>query len=657
METQKINDFTTKNITYNIMNKFLLLTIGCLFLLSGCIHDNFDSPPLGGSDPEIDESLIITIDDLKDQYLGADAQELTDSVFIRATVIADDRSGTFYQTIVLEDETAGIAIRIGTASFYNIYPIGRRVFVLVKGLYIGQYNGLVQLGVQDPDESDGVERIPNFLVQDYFFPGQTGQDRTPTTLTITELEANRIAYQNRLIKLENVEFEDDELGQTYADAANQQTVNRDIEDCNGNSLLLRNSGFAEFAGDSIPCGNGSLIAVFSTFGNDNQLFLRETEDIAFDNARCDGSFPVACGGEPVPCTDNSSPLNGVLEDFESAELFEPISMNDWKTINVVGSGPWVARDFDNNQYALVQGFNAGSAIESWLVSPKMNFDEAESLSFESKIGFWVHDGLKVFISTDFDGCNVTDATWTELTSAIIANSSNSPDGVGGYANDFVNSGNVDISSYSGIGYIGFQYIGDDNDNTTTYQIDNVNIGDEIIIVPPTCEVENSINEDFESLDAFESVDLECWDNVTTVGEEAWEGREFSNNLYAQISGFNSPSATIETYLISPEFDLAEANNLNFDSKIGFCVHDGLTVAISTDYNGTDPSSATWTTLTANLASSSNSSCNGGYGEFINSGNVDLSSFSGTGHIAFIYNGTNNDGGQTTTFQVDNVVID
>ncbi len=641
------------------MKKISLLAVGVIFFLSGCIHNNFDSPPVGGSDPEIDQDLIVTIKEIKDLYQGADAVEITDSVFIQGVVTADDRSGNFYQTIIFEDESAGIAIRLGTASYFNVYPIGRRIFVLVKGLYIGQYNGLIQMGVEDPDESDGVERIPNLLVDQYFFPGQTGVDVTPEVVTIDDLVMNRSTYQNRLIKLENVEFEEDELGQTLADAVNQGTVNRDIYDCDGNSVLLRNSGYAEFASDTVPCGNGSLTAIFSVFGNDNQLYIRETYDMDMNDVRCDGTLPEECGGEPVPCEDTSTPSNGVNEDFESAELFEPISVNGWKTIDVVGSGPWVARDFDNNQYALVQGFGAGSAIESWLISPKMNFDIADTLSFKSKIGFWKHDGLKVFASTDFDGCDVTAATWTELTAATIANSSNSPSGVGGYADDFISSGNVSLTSFSGIGYIGFQYIGDDDNNTTTYQIDDVVIGDAVVVVEPSCdEVLTSINEDMETVDTDfgNTFTLECWQNVATVGDELWEGREFSSNVYAQISGFNSTSATIETYLITPAFDLSTANTLNFDTKIGYCVHDGLTVAISTDYDGTDVAGATWTTLTATIASSSNSSCNGGYGDnFINSGDVDLSGFSGTGYIAFIYSGNNSS--ETTTYQVDNVVID
>lgn len=441
-------------------NRILIVLLAMAAALPGCIQRDFDAPPAGGSDPEIDPSVIMTIADVKAMYNGGDAMEITDSIFISGVVIADDRSGNFYQTIVIEDETAGVSIRIGLTDFFNIYPVGRRVFVYLKGLYIGQYAELVQIGVRDIEEPDGVERIPNFLVEQYLIPGMFGLDPQPTEVTIGQLASNRDAFQNRLIRLTDVEFSCDEAGEPYADAVNQQTINRLVYNCSGGSIILRNSGFASFAADLMPEGNGTLTAVFSIFADDDQLFIRETSDVQFDGPRC-----------------LSGVVSGLLEDFEGAENFEPISIGGWQTIGVVGAEPFEGRSFSGNSYAQIQGFNSDfPQIETWLVSPKVDLDEAMTASFDTKIGFWTHDGLTAFISTDFDGCDITAATWTELTGAEIANSINSPDGVGGYANFFVNSGAIDLSSYSGEGVIAFRYLGDNSANTTTYQIDNVQIG-------------------------------------------------------------------------------------------------------------------------------------------------------------------------------------
>lgn len=628
--------------------KFLIYSsLLALLVLPGCIHKDFDEPPTGGSNPDIDPSVIMTISDLKSMYNGNDALEITDSIFITGIVTADDKSGNFYQTIVIEDESAGISIRIGISDFFNQYPIGRRMFIYVKGLYLGEFGDLVQIGVPDPEEPTGVERIPNFLVDNYLFPGEYGLEVTPTDVTIAELNANRNAFQNRLIRLSDVEVANSEVGETYADGVNQQTINRTIFDCDNRSIILRNSGFASFASDEMPSGNGTLTAIFSIFADDNQLLIRNTDDLVFDGLRCNEQ-PIVC--DPVDAVD------GVVEDFTGLPLFDPVDFNGWLSIPVVGNEAWQGRDFSGNSYPLIQGFNSDSDdIESWLVSPKVDFSQAMELTFETKLGFWKHDGLKVFISTDFDGCNVLAATWTELTDATIANSVNSPDGIDGYSDFFVNSGTVDLSDYDGEeGYIGFQYIGDNSTNTTTYQLDNVAIGEE---PPVNCDPVNSLNEDFESIATGGGVTftLDCWSNIAVEGSELWQGRDFSDNAYPQISGFNSNSNNIETYLITPEIDLGQVSTLTFETKSAFCVHEGLDLLIATDYDGVDPDGATWTTLSAVIASDDNQDCDGGFASgFIASGDVDLSGFSGNGHIAFRYTGNNSD--ETTTYQVDNVVI-
>lgn len=637
----------TNKINFRNMRHLALLLL--VFAFSACIHDNFDEPSPNGTDPAIDESLVISIQDLKNRYNGADAVEVTDSVFISGVVVADDRSGNFYQTIVLEDETAGIALRIAEADYYNIYPIGRRVFVMLKGLYIGQYNGLVQMGVNDPDEDDGVERIPSLLVPNHFFPGQFNLNPQPTVLTIDELLQNRSTYQNRLIQLEGFEFIGAQLGTTIADAVNQQSVNKDIVNCDGDEILIRTSGYSDFAADTVPSGNGNVVAIFSVFGNDNQLLLRDFNDIA-------SLTGDRCSDIPFVCDDNQTAADAASQDFENAEEFEPVDLDNWKSITVVGSAPYETREFSNNKFANVQAFGSNSPeVESWLVSPKVNFNETETLSFKSKIRYWKHDGLSVYYSNDFDGCDPATATWTEFTEAVIANLTNSPNGTGGSNTEFINSGNISLASVSGEGFIGFKYVGGLNgERTTTYQIDDIVIGEEVIIINPPAD---GIDEDFEGAGAVNSdIAIQGWKNIATIGAVKWIVKEFSNTKFAQIRGFNSGEDDIETYLITPQFDVDEYDNLNFDSKIGFCNHDGLTVYISTDYDGgDDPTTANWTELSPILANSSNSDCNPtGFGDFINSGDVDLSSYTGDANVAFVFRGNQND--ETTTFQVDNVKI-
>jgi hypothetical protein len=79
----------------------------------------------------------------------------------------------------------------------------------------------------------------------------------------------------------------------------------------------------------------------------------------------------------------------------------------------------------------------------------------------------------------------------------------------------------------------------------------------------------------------------------------------------------------------------------------------LKVLISSDFTGTgNPWSATWTDITslATLCPASTSNFPG----YVSSGNIDLSSYTGTIYIAFVYDGT--DPGASSTWELDNIKV-
>ena len=97
-----------------------------------------------------------------------------------------------------------------------------------------------------------------------------------------------------LIELENVQFSVGDLGESYGNVGNTSTVNRTLQsfnaDCNLLSeVWLRNSGYAKFKNELIPEGKGSVVAIFSNYYNDFQLYLRETGDVKLTEERCDYS--------------------------------------------------------------------------------------------------------------------------------------------------------------------------------------------------------------------------------------------------------------------------------------------------------------------------------------------------------------------------------
>lgn len=262
--------------------KLLLFLTLITFGLSSCIQDNFDNPPVNGTDPDM--TATITLADLKAMYTGT-AFEITDSnLIVNVVVHADDKTGNFYKTLVVDDGTAGISIRMDQTSLFNQYPVGRRIFIKLKGLWIGEYNGLIQLGAEDPTSTtNGVAPIPSSFFDDYFFKGTLNNPLTIVSVaSMTDLDNS---HQNRLVQITGVQFLASDTNGTYADAVTLSSLNRTLEDASGNNIIVRTSGYADFASTPVAKGSGEILAIYTVFGATPQLVLRSTSDVKFTNPR------------------------------------------------------------------------------------------------------------------------------------------------------------------------------------------------------------------------------------------------------------------------------------------------------------------------------------------------------------------------------------
>lgn len=266
-------------------NKNLFQILILMFIsisISSCVKNEFDAPPNSCEDPAL--SANISIKKLKqDYFVSGISTQITDDLIIKGIVNADDRSGNYYKTITIQDDSAGIAIRIDMSDYYTRFPVGRRVFVKLKGLYIGAYNNLIQIGANDPADPANVATIPLSLVEKHLIKGECNLPVTPVDVTINTLNNS---YQNMLIRLTDVEFLPSDTGKTFADPMTQLSQNRTLTDCNNNSIIIRTSGFANFAGAKVPAGNGMLMAIYTVFGTTPQLILRDISDVSLIGTRC-----------------------------------------------------------------------------------------------------------------------------------------------------------------------------------------------------------------------------------------------------------------------------------------------------------------------------------------------------------------------------------
>lgn len=444
-------------------------------IVTSCVRDDdYNVPEMNLEEPNVNVNFdILSVKNLYNSAIPVPvlieaAEGSNNELYMSAYVVSSDETGNFYKSMVVQDKaenpTAGIAISTNATDMYTKFEPGRKIYFRVDGLYSGLYHGLPSLGIREGNE---IGRMSAEEFESRIIRSTQSVELVPQVLTIAQAttfsdptQKHKHPYFNTLVKLEGVQFPNGLLGQSYGNLNDTFSVNKLVEDCDGNSIPLRTSGFADFKNELLPEGNGSLTSVLSYYNTDFQLFVRDTDDVDMNGERCSNG-----GGDTLPFSQNF--------EGQAAGTGVAVSIEGWTNVNVNGGQRvWEVREFNGNKYAQTSAFSSNEpAYEVWMVTNGVNLPTGSSpiFTFGTNDGFYNGDALSVKISTDFTG-NVNTATWTNLNATFSSGHSS------GYGDNFVSSGDIDLSAYAGqVVYIAFQYVGSTNGVTTTYQIDNISI--------------------------------------------------------------------------------------------------------------------------------------------------------------------------------------
>ena len=162
-------------------------------------------------------------------------------------------------------------------------------------------------------------------------------------------------------------------------------------------------------------------------------------------------------------------------DFENLEEGDIESMDGGWTLSASGD-TWQVKEYSNNKYLQFTANYAEAEAEAWLVTPGIAINETGlNLGWDVCVGYWNANCLSVLISTDFAG-DVNTATWTDVTAQFnIPQEPNS-----GYGT-MASAGVMSLDDYAGKTiYVAYHYMGNkQTPATTTYQIDNIMVANEI----------------------------------------------------------------------------------------------------------------------------------------------------------------------------------
>ena len=439
------------------MKKVMQLLGGCLPILLFSCRQHWELPAM---EPAATLSANTTLQEVRKLHFRGNVEKIIDDWVIEGRVVANDRTDNFYKTLVIQDATGGISVKLDATDLYLTYPEGMQVFIRLKGCWLGDYGGLLQLGA-GVDRSDSVYPrlipIPLPLFNQIMVKGKIDHAITPKEVSIQQLSDS---LQNCLITIPQVEFIASDTSRPWADVNNQQAINHVITACNQGSIYVRTSGYAKFASAKTPRGNGSITGIYTVFGWEKQLILRDTSDVRMIGLRCSGS-----GYRTL-----------LWEDFDLLSPGSILSISGWKNIPETGAQHFYVKATSKEKFAAIDAFACSQPrVVTWLISPAIPLSGTSGarLSFDTRDGFDNGATLRVFISTNYDGSNVpARSKWTELPATIAQGS------VGVQSSQWKNSGNISLSGYKGTCWIAFKYEGSDTGivrKTTGFQIDRVTV--------------------------------------------------------------------------------------------------------------------------------------------------------------------------------------
>jgi hypothetical protein len=439
---------------------FLWITFICFFL--ACETNETAVPKLQCTQPDFTVNRSVA-------EVHADANSIVAKYpyddIIEAYVVSSDESGNFFKTISFQTlatattPSIGFSVPVDATNTYIDYRLGSKVYVKLKNWYTDINYGSLRIGdmyVNSLNEG-GVGRLSQNEYKKVLYPSCTNVSEALLVRQMAIPDLLHDANLNTLVELSDVQFTAAATGRHYYEETNDVggATNWNIIDKQGNQVILRTSSYADFASNVVPNGILKIRGVLTKYASDYQLMVRSEKDIVSSGIKREPFFS---------------------EDFQTVVDKTNLSLPGWSNIVQSGSLFWKGGVYSGNGYAefAISGTKVNSNI-AWLISPKIDMDvhTNEMLTFRTAQHHLDVDSplntIEVYVSGNFDGLNVTKATWIPQT--VILPTQATP------WYQFVGSGGVNLSSYTGKINIAFKYIGSGKNLALdgAFQIDDVQV--------------------------------------------------------------------------------------------------------------------------------------------------------------------------------------
>ena len=273
---------------------FIIALLAGAFLMTSCQDGDWDVPegiPYGNND--LVAGTTTTIAELQSTYANTissdNYKQITDDLWLRCVVNGNDFGDNLYKQLSVQDETGGIIIGINGSDQGAFMPVGQKLLINLKGLYIGGYGTQAQIGGL---YNGGLGRME---LSEWKKHVRLIMDGMPEAVAFGTMKVDTLDFDasktmaqqsGRVVRLSGVTISRDGTPVIAPDDGSvslvSNCVNRNLSGGNaGSKCVLRTSTYAAFKGVAVPEGPVEFYGIATIFRGTWQILVRTESDLAW----------------------------------------------------------------------------------------------------------------------------------------------------------------------------------------------------------------------------------------------------------------------------------------------------------------------------------------------------------------------------------------
>ena len=276
----------------------IIALMASAFALFSCQDKDWETPESIITQPPYGNNSLVagtttTIAELQSKYAitisNGGSKQITDDLWLRCVVNGNDQGNNIYKQISVQDETGGIIIGINGTDQGAFLPVGQKLLIQLKDLYIGGYGQQSQIGSLY-NGSIGRMEVGTWRQHVRLIMDSTEEAKDFGTMKVDtiDFDASKTMAQQcgRVVRLSGVTISGDGT-QTIAPDDGTVTlvsncVNRTISGGNaGDKCVLRSSPYADFKGIPLPKGPVTIYGIATYFKGTWQILARTQSDLTW----------------------------------------------------------------------------------------------------------------------------------------------------------------------------------------------------------------------------------------------------------------------------------------------------------------------------------------------------------------------------------------